>query len=45
MAAISFGVSFTGEIDNLMINNYKACQTQLLIVVNFTIINYEAYQT
>ena len=27
MAAVSFWVSFTGEIDNLTINNYKACQT------------------
>ena len=27
MAAVSFWVSFTGEIDNLTINKYKACQT------------------
>ena len=27
MAVVSFWVRFTGEIDNLTINNYKACQT------------------
>jgi len=27
MAAVSFWVSFTGEINNLTINNYEACQT------------------
>ena len=28
MVAVSFWVSFTGEIDNLTIYNYKACQTR-----------------
>ena len=27
MAVVSFWVTFTGEIDNLTINNYKAYQT------------------
>ena len=27
MVAVSFWVSFTGEIHNLTINKYKACQT------------------